>query len=164
MAKEPPKERLRELSWRRPLTPDEIAELRRLLKAQPQGLADWEIEAVLTEVLRRLPEAPVPSNFTARVLQTLERETAPEPRRHTARRWLTHWLPKAAAAAVVLAAGFLSYEHVKAVRHRAELAESVAAVSEVSTLPNPAILQDFDAILALSTTPAPDEQLLALFQ
>src|ERR1043166_4926015 len=94
---------LREQSWRRKLSPNEEAELRAWLAAHPEAQADWETEAGLTEVLNRLPNAPVPSNFTARVLQNIECDAAAEVRKRVpGRNWfLRSWLAKAAAIAVV---------------------------------------------------------------
>jgi len=158
--------RLRELSWRPKLSGAERAELEDSLKAHPELKQDWEAEAGLNEALARLANAPVPGNFTARVLQQVERETAHRARtiqRDSIWAKLLGILPKAAVAAVVLAAGLLSYHQVQAVR-RAELAQSVAVVSEASSVPSPEILQDFDAIRALNQGPAADEQLLVLLQ
>jgi anti-sigma factor RsiW len=157
---------LRELSWRRELTAAEEAELRGWLAAHPEAQAEWEAEVGLNAALGRLPQAPVPGNFTARVLQAVERETAAE-RRRLREHWLTRlhlrWLPKVAFAAVVVGAGLLSYQQVQA-SYRKKLAESVATVSAVSSLPSPDILKDFDAIRALNPAPAPDEELLTMLQ
>jgi hypothetical protein len=157
---------LRELSWRRRLTDAEEAELRAWLAGHPEAQADWEAEAGLNAALGALPEAPVPSNFTARVVQAAVREAAAEYRRQagTWRGWLRlRWLPKAALAAVLAGAGLFSYHQVQSAQ-RKQLAESVAAVSAVSSLPSPEILKDFDAIRVSNRAPAPDEQLLALLQ
>jgi hypothetical protein len=120
----------------------------------------------LNAALDRLPDVPVPSNFTARVLQAVERETAAE-RRRTGWKWRgwprLRWLPKVAFAAVILGAGLVSYHQFQAAR-LAAYAHSVAAVSDVSSLPSPEILRDFDTIRALNSTPSPDEQLLALLK
>jgi hypothetical protein len=158
-------ERFRELSWRRPLTPTEQAELRAWLTAHPEAMADWEAEAELNEALGKLADVPVASNFTSRVLQAVDRETAARSR---ARRLplpaaILRWLPRMAAAAVVLFAGLFSYHRYETARRMA-LLKPLALVSEVSSLPSPEILKDFDAIRALSQTPAPDEELLALMQ
>ena len=166
MTNDPIYNRLRELSWRRPLTAPEQAELRAWLAAHPEAQADWAAEAGLTDALGRLPDVPVPSNFTARVLQAVQQETTAE-RRPPAVHWLDwlrrRWLPKAAFAAIVVGAGLVMYHQVQAT-YRKNLAESVAAVSAVSSLPGPDILRDFDAIRALNAAPAPDEQLLAILQ
>ena len=166
MTNDPIYNRLRELSWRRKLTSTEEAEWRAWLAAHPEAQADWQAETGLNEGLSRLPDAPVPSNFTARVLQAVEREAVAEVRRPQGN-WLTwlwlRWLPKAALAAVIVGAGLLSFHQIQAA-HRKKLVESVAAVSAVSSLPGPDILKDFDAIRALDQAPGPDEQLLAVLQ
>jgi hypothetical protein len=164
MTNDPSYNRLRELSWRRKLTAGEASELRTWLAAHPEVLPDWEAEAGLNDALGQLADAPVPSNFTARVLQSVERENASELRRQRRkwqvwRRW--RWLPKAAFAAVVLGAGLVSYQQVARVARRAEYAQSVAAVSRLASLPAPEVLKDFDAIRVSNPTPLADEELLA---
>jgi anti-sigma factor RsiW len=156
---------LREASWRRKLTGAQEAQLRAWLAAHPESLADWEAETDLNEALGRLPDAVVPSNFTAQVLQALERETAAASRAPSPiwRIRLPRWLPRAAVAAVVLGAGLFSYHQVRAEQRKA-LVRSVEAVSDVASLPNPKILEDFDAIRAMNQAPAADEELLALMQ
>ncbi len=166
MTNDPIYNHLRELSWQRKLTEAEEARLRAWLAAHPDAQADWEAEAGLNAALDRLPDVPVPSNFTARVVQAAEREAAAHERR-PGWNWggwpRLRWLPKAAFAAVILGAGLVSYHQFQAARFAA-YAHSVAAVSDVSSLPSPEILRDFDTIRALNPTPPPDEQLLALLQ
>ena len=166
MTNDPIYNQLREQGWRRKLTDAEEAELRAWLAAHPEAQADWDAEAGLNPALGRLPDVPVPSNFTARVLQAVEREAAAELRRGE-RKWQfwrrLRWLPRVAFAALVLGAGLVSYRQFQAARF-AEYAHSVAAVSDVSSLPSPEILKDFDAIRASNPTPLPDEQLLAVLQ
>ena len=158
---------LRELGWKRKLTASEEAKLREWLAANPAEQADWEAEACLTQALGQMPDVPVATNFTARVLQTVEREALAGARRSGAgwrvwqRRW--RWLPRMAFAALVLCAGLFSYHQVQAAR-RTAFAESVAVFSEVSSLPSPEILRDFDAIYALNQTPPADEELLNLLK
>jgi anti-sigma factor RsiW len=164
MTNDPIYNRLRELSWQRKLTEAEEAELRAWLAAHPEARADWEAEAGLEAALGRLPDVPVAGNFTARVLQAVEREAASSSRRSQGRMWpWLRWLPRAAFAASVLAAGLVSYLLVQHAERR-KLVESVAAVADVSSLPGPEILQDFDAIRASNPTPAPDEQLLEVLK
>src|SRR5512137_1192972 len=99
MTNDPIYTRLRELSWRRKLTSAEEAELRFWLESHPEARADWEAEAGLEAALERLPDASVASNFTARVLQAVNREGAAEPRRSAWRMWpWLRWVPKAAFA------------------------------------------------------------------
>ena len=163
MSSDPIYDQLRELSWRRKLTGAEEARLRAWLAAHTEAQADWEAEAGLNAALGRLPDAPVPGNFTARVLEAAEREAAAELRR-SGWKWGSwprlRWLPKVAFAAVILGAGLVSYHQFHAVRLR-QYVNSVAAVSDVSSLPSPDILKDFDAIQASDQATLPDEQLLA---
>ena len=166
MTNDPIYDHLRELSWRRKLTGAEEAQLRAWLAARPEAQADWDTEARLSAALGRLPDVPVPSNFTARVLQAAEQEAAVE-RRRGEQRWpfwrRLRWLPKVAFAAIVLATGVVSYRQFQAARF-AEYAHSVTAVSDVSSLPSPEILTDFDAIRVSNPTSLPDEQLLAVLE
>lgn len=164
MSNDPTYNRLRELSWRRKLSAAEEAELRSWLAAHPEDRADWEAEVGLAAVLERLPDAPVPSNFAARVLEAVGREAGGKVRR---REWRTHswlrWLPRAALAACVATAGLVSCLLVQNAE-RARLVQSVAAVADVSSLPSPEVLQDFDAIRVSRPAIAPDEELLAVLQ
>jgi hypothetical protein len=160
MKGEPIQNPWRELVWRRKLTETERAELR----AQPETQADLDLESRLTEVLGRLPEAPVPSNFTARILQAIEREEF-----QAARKWSGHWwswrvlLPRAAVvAAVVVMAGLMIQRHELTV-HRAQLAQSVALVAVAQPMPSVEALKNFNVIQRMSQ-PHADEQLLALLQ
>jgi hypothetical protein len=155
---------LKEKGWRRELTPAEAAELQAWLAGHPGSLADWEDETRLNEAINRLPDAPVPSNFTSRVLQALERESAAEKRAHVpARKWsLRYLLPGTAAVALILGLGLLAHQH--SVAQRTELAQDLRIVSGVHSLPSPEILQDFDTIQKMGATAGPDRELLALNQ
>jgi hypothetical protein len=170
MATDPLYNRLLELSWRRKLTEAEDAELRAWMAAHPELQNDWELESSLTEGLGHLPEVPVGSNFTARVLGQLAKEQVGARRR--GRSWIARlmevgWLPQTAAAAILLGIGLGGY-HFQQVRqeraHRREqVARSMAELSRVRA-PSTKALQDFDAILALSASPSADEKLLTLLQ
>lgn len=157
---------LLEESWRRRLTPAEEASVRAWLAQHPESKVGWELESQVSAALEKLPNMPVPSNFTARVLQAVEREW-PAPRRSQNRTtWLLRvLLPRAAVAAVILGAGVLTYrEHTST--NRAELVQGVKAVAAVSSLPSPEILQDFDTIrqMPATTTAGPDPELIALMK
>ena len=157
--------KLRETGWRRKLSAQEEAALRAWLAAHPEHQPDWEMEAELTDALARLPDAPLPSNFTARVMQAVERETTTG---HSRARWqwIGTWralLPKAAVAVVALGLGVFAYER-HAATQRTELARRLARVSSVAAVPDPELLQDLEFIRHLDQTLAPDEELLALLQ
>ena len=161
MTNDPLYNQLRELSWQRKLTREEEESLRSWLAAHPEAQADWELEAALNDSLRRMPEAPVSSNFTARVMQAVEREAAAQSRRGAPFWARFRWLPRVAVAAVVLCAGLISYQQVQARQNRERL-RAIMVVSNVSSLPSPEVLKDFNAIQALSQTPADEELLTAL--
>jgi len=167
MATDPLENPFRELNWRRKLTAAEKAQLQSWFAEHPEARADWEAEAALTDALARVPDAPLASNFTARVTQAAEREmawAARQPERAVGfwRLW-TRWLPGAAGAALAIGLGVLSYQRACEAR-RVELARSVETISEVATLPNPQVLEDFDAIHAMSQRPTADEELLRVLQ
>jgi anti-sigma factor RsiW len=165
MTNDPLYHQLRESSWRRKLTDAEEAQLRARLAAHPEAQADWEAEAELNEALGRVPEVPVPSNFTARVLQAVERENAAQARGHELnwRRWLRGWLPKAALAAILLVAAlfFVGRSHHAAAP---ELGKILTAVSVGKSPAGPEALQDFDTVRAYTISAGPDEELLAVLK
>jgi hypothetical protein len=115
----------------------------------------------LRELLSRLPDAPVASNFTARVLQAIEAE---ERRRG---RWpMLDWswrifFPRVTATAA--AAGIVAivlYQHDISAQHQ----RFGHDVYVVASQPNPGLeaLKNFDAIQRMGQTARPDDELLAL--
>ena len=162
MNPDPVYNRLRESSWRRPLTESERAELRAWLAAHPEAQADWDTEAELNGLLHQQPDAPVPSNFTARVLQALEREptaAARHPGFQRAWRWRV-FLPRLAGIAVIIGFGVFAH-HRYVIAQQDALMKKLAAAPEVA---NPVVLEDFEAIRSFGSTPSPDEELLALMK
>lgn len=157
MKNEPLQDRLRELIWRRKLTGIERAELH----GQPQIQADLELESRLTEGLARLPDAGVPSNFTALVLQAIEREESrPRP---TLWRWSWRVLvPRLAVGVAVIGIAGLTYQRHE-FNQRARLAKNVALLARTQPMPSVEALKNFDAIQRMGQPPA-DEKLLALLQ
>jgi anti-sigma factor RsiW len=156
---------LLEKRWRHPLTAAEEASVRAWLAQHPESRADWDLETQLSEALEKLPDAPVPSNFTARVLQAIEREEAAPKRAARGRPWfLRLLLPRAAVAVVLLGLALLYHEHTAATARRAELVRSVKVVAGVPSLPSPEILQDFDTIRQMPASTGPDQELIALMK
>ncbi len=157
---------LREQLWRRPLAPAEEARLQSWLTAHPDGQSDWDSEKLLSAGLKQLPQPLVPSNFTSRVLQAIEREPRAVDHRTRLnwRIWTRRWLPKAAVAAVVLSAGLVSYHQITEFQRRTEVIRSMRAVSDVKVVPSPEVLKNFDDILAMDRSIAPDEDLLKALQ
>ena len=160
MNKDPLFDHLREQAWRRKLSPGQEAQLSEWLAAHPEAREDWEAELALNEAFGRLPDVPVASNFTARVVQTIELGSAQAKSSTPRRLWSwPRWVRWAAACSVIILAGLFGYQ-----RHvREEWADSIAMVSRVAPL-SPEILTNFDVICALDRTPAPDEDLLKLLQ
>jgi hypothetical protein len=167
MINDPFYNRLCELGWRDKLTAAEEKELRAWLTKHPEAHTEWQTEAGLSKVLAGLPNVAVPTNFTARVLQAVELESNAAQRAKSVQglkwHWPRRWLVRTALATVIFGAGLFSVHEARIAR-RSELAQSVAAVSEISSLPSPEILKDFEAIRALNQTPPADEELLALLQ
>jgi negative regulator of sigma E activity len=147
---------LRESLWRRKLSAAERAALR----AQPE----LELDARLTDALAQISNAPVPSNFTARVLAAIEREAAPAPRpRGWALNWHALWPRVAVAAAVLIFAG-MSLRHYEANSQRIALAKNVALVAAAQPLPSVDALENLDAIQRMSQSARADGELLADLQ
>src|SRR5260221_5294921 len=150
--------KLRESLWRRKLTEAERAEL----QTQPDVPADLELEISLSEMLTRLPDAPVASNFTARVMQAIELEDA-----RRSRGWSWNWrrlMPRVAIASVALVFASLALQHYEQNAHRAAIALSIASVAESQPLPSVEALKNFDAIQRINQPQHADEELLALLQ
>ena len=154
---------LRESGWRRKLSETEQAGLRAYLAANPGARADWEMESALNAALTRLPDAPVPSNFTARVLQAVEHEAA----RPRAWNWRWNWhtlVPRVAFAAAVIAFAGLALQQHEIYRQRTTLARNVAFVTKGQPMPSPEALENFDAIRRMSQPQHADDELLVLMQ
>jgi len=123
-------------------------------------------DALLNELLRALPNKPVASNFTARVVDAAAREQNPVRQPVSWWEMLHHPLrlvPRIAVAALALGLGLFSYQRYEIVS-QVKMAQSVAEVSRVASLPRPEVLRDFDAVQLLTLTPPADEELLALLQ
>ncbi|HEY2328932.1 MAG TPA: hypothetical protein VGI63_03870, partial [Verrucomicrobiae bacterium] len=129
---------LREPLWRRKLSDAERAGLR----AQPE----LELEARLTDALGKIPDASVPSNFTARVLDAIELEES-RTTRSQSWTWNWHWLlPRAAVAASVLVFAGVGIQRYEIHSQRAQLARNVALVAVAQSLPSTDALENLDAI------------------
>ena len=157
-------QRLRELLWQPKLTEAEAAELQNLLATHPEAQADLETESALNDALAQLPEAPpVSSNFTARVLQAVERETTIRSR--TDSRWSLHsWLPRFAVAALSLTLAVAAWHHHE-MNERAAMARDVAQLGAALVSSTPELTENFDTIRRLNaSSPKADTELLTLMQ
>jgi anti-sigma factor RsiW len=164
MNQDPAYQKWREIAWRRPLSAKEQAEWRAWLAAHPEAQADVEAELLLSTTLAKLPDAPMPSNFTARVLMAVEKEEA-QAKPTTASKtswWVRVLLPRLAVATVIVVivvSGTLAYrQHLKT--QQGELAAVASDLVTAQPLSDPAVLEDFEVIASLN--PMADEKLLAL--
>lgn len=164
MNNDPVHQRLREISCRRALTETEKAELRDWAAAHPELAADIEADAALADALERLPDAAVPSNFTARVMAAIEREESPQSRTssRSPSRWWRVFVPRFAVATVLIVSGTLGYRHHASVRQM-EMTIAARQVAGAQTLADMTVIEDFETILNLNPTEATaDESLLAM--
>jgi hypothetical protein len=115
----------------------------------------------LRELLSRLPDAPVASNFTARVLLAIE---ADEMHRSRWRIMDLNWriffprITVTAAAAGIVAV--VMYQHDISAQRQA-LGHDVYVVAS-QPMPSVEALKNFDAIQRMGQTARPDDELLAL--
>jgi len=159
-------QKLKEQSWRGNLKPAELARLQSHLAAHPETRGDWDEEAALNRLLERLPNAPVSSNFTARVLQAAERAAAQRPNwfERFSPRWLRlGWMPRVAMVASMICVGIISF-HEYQLASRTKLAHGAAEFGEMATLPKMEWLKDFETINRLSKVQVADTELLALLK
>jgi anti-sigma factor RsiW len=156
--KQPEFENLLQTARVRDLTDAELAKLERWLAANPGEQAEWE---AIDRVLAALPDAPVASNFTARVMDEVRRAEAAAPALGQAW-WQRLLAPQfrpiqiAAAATLAMVLGGVGYQsHLN--QSRAEMAAAVASIAEIT----PGFLADFDAIEAIAQADPIDEELWA---
>jgi len=155
------------VAWRRGLTPDEQARLRPYLAAHPQARRQWECEAALTRGLNRLPPAPVSSNFTALVLQAVQRAPArPAWRRQfDLASWLrAGWMSRLALAATMVCLSLLTVRECQIIQRqsiqRQRMARDLASVGSLAARQPVDWLQNFQIIENLSRVQVADDGLL----
>jgi hypothetical protein len=160
-------QKIQETAWRRPLTPAEEDQLRALLATQPASRELWEQDVALTQLLHRAPNPVVASNFTARVLQAAR---ATPQKRFDWARWLepAQWLPESwparlAVCSALVCASVVSFREFETM-HRAQVAQQLANVSRVATLPRMEWLKDFDTINGINKVKVADDELLAALE
>ena len=156
--KQPEIETLLQTARERDLTGGELAKLERWLAANPDEQAEWE---ALDRLLVALPDAPVASNFTARVMDEVRRAEAAASALGQAW-WQRLLAPQfrpiqiAAAATLAMVLGGVGYQsHLN--QSRAEMAAAVASIAEII----PGFLADFEAIEAIAQADPIDEELWA---
>ena len=141
--------------WRRTVSEAE----RTVLRAQP-GL---ELEARLTQALTKIPDAPVPSNFTARVFADIERAEMQAARPQIwALNWRLLWPRVAVTTAVLIFAG-VSLQRYEIHVQRTAFAKNLVLAARA---PSPGVdaLENLDAIQRMSQSSHVDNALLAALQ
>jgi anti-sigma factor RsiW len=157
---------------RNELTAAERAELDRQLQLDASLRERYDLEAALDRFLDHLPDAPLASNFTSRVLQAVELDKRQSARPERAKTpWFRLRLARLATGlAVVTAAGVLTIHQYRKAEQQ-EMARSVASFTDVAAAMSPEqrpglVFQDFDAIerLTVPTEADLDLELLVALQ
>jgi hypothetical protein len=159
MKDKPLSDELRELLWRRRLTDAERARA----AGRPEVLAELELDARLTDALAQLPAAQVPSNFTARVLQAIDREDA-RPQTLDGRWFWTRWLPRVAVTAAVVACAAVTWQRHELNEHRTAIVQAISHLAGSSSLSPVEALDNFDAIQRMGQPQSADQKLLSLLE
>jgi hypothetical protein len=122
-----------------------------------------DVQRQMRTLLSRLPNAPLPSNFTARVMQAVELEDLRRSRRSLFG-WNWSWralLPRTAAvAALAVFAAITFHSHELYIRQVA-IAKNAALVAS-QPLPSVEALKNFEAIQRMGQPARADDDLLAL--
>ncbi len=158
---------------RRPLTAAEQSQLEAFLLRAPEYAESWNEEEALTRLLLGLPDPPVSSNFTSRVLEAALTTDTGKPVPFPGLSWLRLPRPALALASAALilvlgALGFLRHEEraeTQWVNSVADFSRQIEMAANATDLPPVELLRDFDAIYCLSQPQSlPDEELLAALQ
>lgn len=157
-----------ERSLRGQLTSGERMQLEAWLATRPALRAEWEEEVALCQMVKRLPNAPVSSNFTALVMQAVELEQRQAERVPVTLgfwAWLRKHMAQVAAstAMVVLAGGLVILQQRHA--HTQAVTNQMKELAKVVPVPSVDALKDYEAIRRLSqVSTEPDLELLAALQ
>jgi hypothetical protein len=149
----------REKLWRRTPSGKERAELR--------SQAELELEARLTDALAQMPDASVPSNFTARVMGAIDLEEARSERAVPSRFWRWNWhalLPRVAVSMAILVFIGVGIQRHEASVGRAEMVRTLSVVARATTVPSVDALEHLDEIQRMSQSSHADAELLAALQ
>lgn len=154
------------LSMKPQLSAEEEARLEALFEAEPAQRLVWEQERALSRALHSLADVPVANNFTSRVMQAIDGEESSDRRARESRPgFFGRIWPRLIWGGAALLAVLVGAQQYQAAR-RTQLAKDVVLVSkEVSQLPSPEILQDFDVINELrQVSMTSDDELLTALQ
>jgi hypothetical protein len=160
-----------EISRRRPLTSEEAAAVEAELAGNADRLRAWLDDQRLTRCLRALPPSPLPSNFTAQVLQAIDRDKVAHLRPAAAVPWWAQWrrlIPRVALVTCLLlivpigVGRYQAHQRTRVAMAVNRITRSVQAAATATHLAPVEMLSDFKAIERMrGVAMAPDEELLA---
>jgi anti-sigma factor RsiW len=137
----------------------EQVEWERLLQNDPETRRSFEEEKALEQLLDRLPDAPLSSNFTSLVLQAAARENKTEASWSSVSRWRlpfrSVFARVAGSLALVLVLGLVigrqyrKAEDSKVARQIQSVTQAASEIASVNTPPEE-VFRDFEAIQRLS--------------
>ncbi len=155
-----PIEELIQVSMQRDLTPEEESRLEAWLAAHPEQRTRWAEERAISRALRRIPDVPVSSNFTAGVWEKIELEGRREARAERAGSWWRGLLPRLSFAAVAAVLAVAGLKHYQTGQQTALVVKDLS--HDLSLLSDPEVLRDFEAIEQLrQISVSADEELLS---
>lgn len=166
-------QKLLELKLQRPLLPEEQSRLDDLVSQHPEIRDHWDEEMQLCQLLNRLPDAPISSNFTVQTLAAAQSESAPKRVSDRPRLfgWLSlRWVQSATVTAAAMAAAWILYDQKQSAR-RAQMAGELAQFSSAALALDPEkadvnldALMNYDVITRLENHPIVDDDLLAVLE
>ena len=150
---------------------EDLQSFQKCLEQDPALRSAYQKEQALEEVLRALPNVPIGTNFTNRVLEEVRASEQPTSRVGPGfGPFRFRFVRVATATAAVTLMGALGLQQYRKAQ-RSQMAQSLSAFTEVASVigsgdtPPPAMFQDFEAIQKLSLPREPEldmELLLAL--
>ena len=161
MTPETPEDWLDQVSGPRP-DPEAVRQLRRPGRLTDPERRRLEAELALNELLDSRRPPPLSTNFTARVLAEVARESravpAPEPWWRRVR-----WVPRLVAFAALAVVGIVIWNSGNS-SQRARLAQGAMELGTAATVPGieASTLADFEVIRRISATPRPEDDALIL--
>jgi hypothetical protein len=112
-------------------------------------------------LLSRLPDVPVASNFTARVMQAVELEEIRQSRWRVFGWGWRAWVPRASVASVLIVFAVFTVQQHNLYLEQVAIAKNAALVAS-QPVPSLDALKNFDAIQRMSQPARADDDLLAL--
>ena len=151
------------------LSDAEQRQFQQRLESDPALRESFAEEQRLNQLLGRLPNAPVSTNFTSLVLQAVRQEQRRPAHSEGRFGWLRFKFARVAAGvAAVLLVGVVGLQQYRQAQ-QSEMARSVSAFTEVASAigseatPPPEVFQDFEAIERLFIPQEPELDLELLF-